>query len=447
MKRPIGVRTRLLAAVVLVTFVAVAVLVTAFNVLLASRLSADATAAARARAEAEVGTLALRAGRIQVNEGPDLQDVATQLWIFDASGHVLEAPPNRGRLEAAAAQLTQQGRATKDNEELRARLYAAPVLASGRQIGTVVAAVSTQPYRETRTTALLASLALAGALLLVIALVARWILRAALRPVTEMTESASAWSEHDLERRFHLGTPHDELTELAATFDALLNRLATSLRREQRFAAELSHELRTPLARVSGEAELALSRQRDAAEYREAFAAVSRDVEQMTRTIDSLLAAARHEAGVSRSSCDARSAVEQGIDAVTPVAEARGITIASSMPQGPVRVGADADLVERILHPLLENACQYGRAHVEVSLRANGNMAQVLISDDGPGVAPEERTMIFEAGRRGQAGEGRGESSGLGLALALRVARSAGGNIDVVQASAGATFRIDLPLA
>lgn len=447
MTRPIGVRTRLLAAVVLVTFIAIAVLVIAFNLLLNARLSADATAAARARAEAEVGALGVTRGRIRVNEGPDLQDVATQLWIFDASGRVLEAPRNRARLEAAAARLTQQGRTTQDDEELGARLYAAPVLARGRQVGTVVAAVSTQPYRETRTTALLASLALAGALLLVIAIVARWILRAALRPVTEMTESASAWSEHDLDRRFHLGTPHDELTELGATFDALLNRLATSLRREQRFAAELSHELRTPLARVSGEAELALSRERDAAEYREAFAAVFRDVEQMTRTIDSLLAAARHEAGLSLSSCDARSAVEQGIDAVTPVAEAQGITIASSMPRGPVPVAADADLVERILHPLLENACQYGRARVEVTLRANGNMAHVLISDDGPGVAPEERTMIFEAGCRGRAGEGRGDSSGLGLALALRVARSAGGNIAVVEASAGAAFRIELPLA
>ena len=65
-----------------------------------------------------------------------------------------------------------------------------------------------------------------------------------------MTESAASWSEHDLDRRFDLGEPYDELTRLAATLDGLLGRIAASLRHEQRFTAELSHELRTPLARV-----------------------------------------------------------------------------------------------------------------------------------------------------------------------------------------------------
>ena len=78
-----------------------------------------------------------------------------------------------------------------------------------------------------------------------------------------MTRQAAAWSEHDLDRRFALGEPHDELGELAATLDGLLDRLAASLRREQLFLAELSHELRTPLARVMAESELALRRERD----------------------------------------------------------------------------------------------------------------------------------------------------------------------------------------
>src|SRR5437868_11169455 len=68
-----------------------------------------------------------------------------------------------------------------------------------------------------------------------------------------MTRQAADWSEHDLDHRFALGAPHDELTELAATLDGLLDRLAASLRHERRFSAELSHELRTPLARVLAE--------------------------------------------------------------------------------------------------------------------------------------------------------------------------------------------------
>src|SRR5213076_3003016 len=80
----------------------------------------------------------------------------------------------------------------------------------------------------------------------------------ALRPGARVTRAAADWSEHRLERRFELGEPHDELTRLAAMLDSLLDRIAASLRREQRFSAELSHELRTPVSRIVAEADLAL---------------------------------------------------------------------------------------------------------------------------------------------------------------------------------------------
>ena len=112
--------------------------------------------------------------------------------------------------------------------------------------------MSLDPYEETATTALVGSVLLAVLLLGAVTLMTRWILGRALLPVSRMTEDAAAWSDHDLDRRFDLGEPYDELTRLAATLDALLERLAASIRHEQRFAAELSHELRTPLARISG---------------------------------------------------------------------------------------------------------------------------------------------------------------------------------------------------
>ena len=83
-----------------------------------------------------------------------------------------------------------------------------------------------------------------------------------------MTTQAASWSELELDDRFTVGEPYDELTELATTLNGLLDRIAASFRREQRFSAELSHELRTPLARVLAESELALRRERTPAEYR-----------------------------------------------------------------------------------------------------------------------------------------------------------------------------------
>ena len=83
-----------------------------------------------------------------------------------------------------------------------------------------------------------------------------------------MTRQAADWSEHDLDRRFALGPARDELTQLASTLDGLLERLAASLRHEQRLSAEISHELRTPLASIVAEAQYALRHGRQTDESR-----------------------------------------------------------------------------------------------------------------------------------------------------------------------------------
>src|SRR5204862_3054121 len=116
------------------------------------------------------------------------------------------------------------------------------------------------------------------------------------------TEDAQAWTEHDLDHRFDVGEPHDELTHLAATFDRMLSRLAASLRREQRFSAELSHELRTPLSAIAAEAELALRRDRTPEAYRDALTEIGRRARQLERTMETLLTAARAESQLEHGS-------------------------------------------------------------------------------------------------------------------------------------------------
>lgn len=446
MTRKLGVRSRLLLAVVAVVALAIVGLVGSFNYILAGRLSASATAAARARAEAEVEALQVRNGRIVPAEAPDAGVAEGQVWILGRRGETLEAPQGNEQLQQAASLLARRNGSTIEIPSLSARLYAAPVIASTRRLGTVVAAVSTAPYEETERTALIGSIILALTLLGAITLTARWILRAALTPVTEMTASAATWSERDLDRRFALGPPYDELTELAATLDAMLDRLAASLRHEQRFAAELSHELRTPLARISGEAELALDRERRAGEYQQAFQSVYRDAQEMTRTIDALVAAARQASGHARSTSDVREAVTRASETVKPLASANAIEIAVALPKAPVRIPLEGEFVERILQPLLENACRYGRTRIEVTLANRGTQALISVSDDGPGVTAEEQRTIFEPGIRGRAANGRNDGSGLGLALALRVARSAGGNITAEESASGGHFVVELPL-
>ena len=442
----LGVRTRLLLAAVGAVAVALVVGVAAFNLVLGQRLSDSAVSLARGQAEAELASLTVVDGSLVSREGLERPDsLGSPVWVF-ADSRVVEAPRSSAALTAAARSLAGgPNRTIRVNESLR--LYAVPVVDRGVRVGTVVAGVSLAPYDETGTTALVGSIGLAAAILVAVALLSHWILGKALAPVSQMTEDAAAWSEHDLDRRFERGAPYDELTRLAATLDALLERLSASLRHEQRLTAEVSHELRTPLARIAAESELALRREREPDEYRESLEAVHRNAEEMTRAVEALLAAARHEAGAKPVTSDAREGVRAAVDALREEAGAAGIEIEISLPPDVVEVAIDAALLERIVHPLIENALRYGHTRVSVDLAVSGGAALVNVSDDGVGLEPGEAQLVFEPGARGSAAVAERRGAGLGLALARRLARSAGGEVVARTDGAGGRFGVRLPLA
>jgi signal transduction histidine kinase len=440
----LGIRHRLLVVVVATVAAALAAMIVGFNLLLAHNLAGDADRLLRARSTSELGLLAVRQGRLVIGEAPDEAAPDTYAWVY-SRGRTLESPPSSSRLVAQAARrLATRAPRYLDVASADTRLYAVPVVVGGRRFGTVVAALSLRPYEQTRSTALYASLGLGGAVLLLVALAARWLLASSLRPVARMTRLAAAWSERDLDRRFAAGDPHDELTELAATLDGLLDRLAASLRRERRFSAELSHELRTPLSSVIAETELALMRPRAPDEYRAALELVHANAQQLSRTIDALVAAARHEAGTVRGTADAFAVAAAAVDACAGLAAERDVAVDVGRPERPIRLGVEGDLAERVLQPVVENACRYGRGRVSVSIARGGDGVVYRVADDGPGVGDDEREQIFEPGARGGVGQTNGGGAGLGLALARRLARSVTGDVEAV-AEAGGVFLVRLP--
>jgi two-component system, OmpR family, sensor kinase len=442
---PRSVRGRLLVVVAIVVGGALATMMIGFNLLLARSLDGDATRLARSRASAVLSTLHVQNTRVVVSEEPDDEAIDGQSWIFERT-RAIESPPTTSAAARAARRLALSERGTVDIGDLR--LAATPIADGGTRIGAVVAGVSLAPYEQTRRTALALSAALAALLFAVVLLVARSLLSHALRPVAVMTSEAAAWGAEESERRFDLGPPHDELTQLAATLDSLLDRLAASLRHERRFSAELSHELRTPLARILAQSEMMLARVRSANDYRDSLERIRESATQMTRTVETLVAEARLQASGLRGSCELAGVLATVVGASRESARQHGCRIElDSRPPG-LRVGASADLVERIVQPIVENACSYGSSTVRISLARRGaNRIEVRISDDGAGIVDDERERIFEPGFRGRAGDANERGAGLGLALARRLATSAGATIEAPRSSNGGLVVVELPAA
>jgi signal transduction histidine kinase len=442
-----GLRGRLLLSVLGAMALVLTGLTAGFNLVLADRLDAEAGGVVQARASAEVAAVSVNRGRVVLPDAADERNPDAQVWVFQDQ-RAIEAPRAAAPTDHAAAALALQAPATRDVPATDTRLFALPLAQSGRRVGAVVAAVSLTPYRQTRRTALIASLVLALTVFVAVGVGAGWLISRALGPVTSMTRQASAWSERDIDRRFSLGPPHDELTELAFTLDRLLDRLAASLRHEQRLSAELSHELRTPLASIAAEAQYALRHTHHDDDGRAALEQIVTSAGQLSRTLDTLVAAARAQLDPRRGSSDASASAQAAASASARLGADRGIQVSVTAPHEPLRVAVEQGLVERILAPLIENGCRHATASVSVAIDRDGPAVRFAVTDDGPGVPDSEHEAIFEPGRRASraaAATLAPHGAGLGLALARRLARSAGGDVQSEHTDTGGRFVARLP--
>ena len=426
--------------------VALAVVTVLFYVVLSRALDADATAVLRDRAAAVAATLTMGTGPGTDPAGEESLDAGT--WVFDPSGRLLESPPGSKGADAAVAALAGVTRPTRVDAGGLAVL-AQPVRAPDGRTVTVVATASRRPYIAAERTALAAALALDGLVLVTVAVLSWRTVSAALAPVGQMTAAAAEWGTHGLRQRFRLGAPVDELTTLASTLDDLLDRLAASLGHERRLTAEIAHEFRTPLARMRAEAEVALTGVATQDRLRAALRSVVADTEQLGLTVDTLMRSSSDlslgpdAAGVRR--CDLQAAV----DAVLEQVAAPEVTIARHVAGSPVVADAEHGLVVRALAPVVENAVRYGGGRVAISADADGHQARVRIDDAGPGFTRDECQEVFEPGVRGPAAAGT-PGAGLGLPLARRLARSAGGDVvarPAIPEDPGGHVEVRFPLA
>ncbi|MFC4786450.1 sensor histidine kinase [Nocardioides sp. MAHUQ-72] len=326
------------------------------------------------------------------------------------------------------------------------RLYARPFTTGSGASGVVVVSESRHAYEEAELYILLTSLAVGIIVVLAVGGVARWVTARALAPVAQMAERATDWSEHDLGRRFELGPPTNEISALGATLDGLLERVAMTIRAEQRLTAELAHELRTPLAAIQGSADLALMRDGLTDEARLDLEQIAASSRVMAETITTLLELAR-TAGDAAGSATCR--LSEVVEAVAPLVP-EPLRLDDRVPAdgaGGVRIAAPRDLVVRAVSPVVENAARHARTRVCLEAVVSASSVDLRVRDDGPGVDAAVRDRLFTPGAVGPGG-----GTGLGLGIARRVARSVGGDVDVDvdvatpgEGSEGAVFVVRLP--
>jgi signal transduction histidine kinase len=350
--------------------------------------------------------------------------------VYDTSGHAVAGsePPS---LRSTFLQLARSG--SRVTREVGAyELAAEPFATRSGAHGTVVLVEPLAPYEHQEAQALEVSI-FSGVLIVVLTVaVASWISHRALSPVADMARTAEEWSEHDLERRFDLGPPTDEIRALAHTLDGLLDKVGHAIRTEHRLTAELAHELRTPLTAIQGTADLIAMRTDLDEELRADLEHIGRATRGMAATITVLLDLARRHPG--------ERAASGTCPVVDLLAEAVRLhpRVESRYDDGAV-LAVPLDVAMRALAPTLDNAVRLAES-VAVDVELAREHVDLLITDDGPGIADPD--VLFRPG----AVPGR---SGLGLALARRVARSVGG--DVLFAgngqARGATFVVRLPRA
>ncbi len=336
-------------------------------------------------------------------------------------------------------------------ERYPVRLITMPVMEAGRPMRLLQVGMSLQSVYETRARFLL----IMGALLpvcLCLAGLGGWLLaRRALEPVERMAETASRISAEQLAERVEETGVGDELDRLARTLNQMLGRLDAAFTQIRRFTANAAHELQTPLTIMKGELDVTLRSPRGAEEYQAAMKSVMEEIDRISQLVDSLLLLARSEGGVltmQRELVDITELAEEVFSRFRALAKSHRVDLRFG-PIEPVLVLGDRERLGRLLSNLVENAIKYSKpkGSVAISIRSDGPLAVIEVSDTGIGLSDEERTKIFQPFYRAKDARSR-KGVGLGLSIAQSVAVAHGGKIEVESApQQGSIFRVILPTA
>jgi signal transduction histidine kinase len=437
---------RLVVALLAFTSLVLLATVVPLGVTVSSRDSADYRASTRALAQS-LATLAQDAF-----DDPHRQIPPARLAAAAGKGVAAAVVDLRGRVvsqtsepalsrEMIAAARAHYGRVISTDDAVVA---SSPVLADGVPRGTVVVARSDEPveHRIARLWAVLLVVAL-GALGISVGLAvaaARWVGR----PLRHVQATAHRWSEGSLHERADVSVGPPEVQEMARALNVMAARLDTLVHASRAVIADVAHQLRTPLSAMRLRLELMEDSSGEGGDRALALA----EVDRLSRLVDGLLTVARAEAvDTVKTTIDITAVLRERHAAWQPVAEERGVDMSVRTPSGSAMASASAGHLEQVLDNLIDNALEAlsDGGSIELSVDEQPDGIVVEVTDDGPGMTPEQQMGAF---RRFTSHRTTHEGTGLGLAVVHRLVTADGGTVSLrCPASGGTVVRIVLPPA
>lgn len=269
----------------------------------------------------------------------------------------------------------------------------------------------------------------------------------ALRPLEHFTKQIEDIQAKNLQQSVLPRSKSVEIVRLTSAFNRLLKRLGDTFLAQRQFSASAAHELRTPLAVMRTKFEVFdKNKNPDIFEYKETINMARTQIDRLSHVINILLEMTELQSAEKNDNISLSELVEEVICDLIAVGEKKMVKLIQEEGNAEI-IGSDA-LVYRAIYNLIENAIKYNKegGKVSVSIKENNEIAKVIISDTGPGIAKEDRDKIFEPFFRVDKSRSRSMGgAGLGLALVKEIAIQHCGDVKVTESSENGT-KIELSL-
>ncbi|AGW94763.1 MULTISPECIES: heavy metal sensor histidine kinase [Cupriavidus] len=262
-----------------------------------------------------------------------------------------------------------------------------------------------------------------------------WAARRGLAPLRTMASRARTVTAYKLDERMPVEAVPVEMADLAATLNAMLERLQSDFNRLSAFSSDLAHELRTPLTNLMTQTHVVLSQPRDAARYRDVLTSNAEELQRLARMVSDMLYLAKMEHGITLPNAERIEVAEEVaalLEFYDALAEDKGVRLQQ---RGSGSISGDRLMLRRALSNLLSNALRHTPAGkgivVEIAPRADAVM--VVVENEGETIRPELLPSLFDRFFRADKARARPDSEGAGLGLAITQAIMAahGGSVAV----------------